>query len=576
MQIVSLVQLDLDMIMKESIPFLALLLRFMTDITKAASYRARSCAGTIRHVHLSVGHDPSSEMTVSFSSVRSFHVHQIGGVLIGTKPDELNVYIEEQEPARYYNATPLRERHGHYYSPLNHHIRITDLDPSVTYYYKCTVRKPHKEAPFPNSGSGAALRGSITTRSAHYDSDLQFEDEVMRAEEREDVITDDDATEVGYDGDPWHRRLDRDYYDSTLGKCPPPNKIRSFQTAPPAGHLDDTKISKSTEEPTLKFAYIGDIGQFDHTQENIKHLVNHQGSHLNAIILAGDIAYPTYDNRRWDTFFDFLDDFFIVDEVPLQVVAGNHDIDKQVNGSDIFLAYETRFHMPQVKPAELGTYDGPEGRLNMDAPPYPLPYEYGNAYYAFTYGITHQIFLNAYSSMEKDSVQYQWLVKELQQVDRSVTPWLLVTFHVPLYNAFDVHHHDLQIVAAKEHIEPLLVQYRANLVVAGHIHAYSRTENVNMDQLDPTGPMHVVVGAGGRQSMASFRSEVAEPYIAVRDATRYGYGTLEIFNETHARWDWIVTGYSEYQGLNTVWESNLTLPRMEHSDSVIFANQYLI
>ena len=62
------------------------------------------------------------------------------------------------------------------------------------------------------------------------------------------------------------------------------------------------------------------------------------------------------------------------------------DIDKQENGKEIFQAYETRFRMPHVHPPELGVYDGPPGFLNMDVPPYPLPYEWGNAYYVFDYG----------------------------------------------------------------------------------------------------------------------------------------------------------------------------------------------
>ena len=86
--------------------------------------------------------------------------------------------------------------------------------------------------------------------------------------------------------------------------------------------------------------------------------------------------------------------------------------------------------MPRVQPADLGVYDGPVGTLNMDAPPYPLPYEWGNAYYSFTYGPAKHVVISAYSSMEPGSVQYQWLVDELASVDRVTTPWLLVTIHV--------------------------------------------------------------------------------------------------------------------------------------------------
>lgn len=521
----------------------------------ATAYRARSCAGTVRHVHLAVGNDPSSEMTISFSSERSFHVKIIGGVLIGTRPDNLTVYVEEQESARFYNATPVKEEHGHYHSPYLHHITVKELKPSTMYYYKCVVRKRRENPPIP----GGTLRGSYGDKfSALYGEALKSEEE--------EVFTDDDFSSA--DGDPGqHRRLHLDYYDSTMGECPSPNKIRSFMTAP--------KVGTNTQS-NLKFAYIGDIGQFTHSMENMLHLVKHQRTSVNAIMLAGDIAYTGYDNRRWDTYFDFMDDFFIIDEVPLQVCAGNHDIDKQATGVDIFLAYQNRFRMPEVRPAELGTFNRPLGEMNMDNPPYPLPYEWGNSYYAFTYGISRHIFLNAYAAMEPNSTQYRWLLQELQSVNREETPWLLVTMHVPIYNTFDVHHHDVQIFAARDHLESLFVEYKVNLVITGHIHAYQRTKTVNNGEVTARGPMHIVVGAGGRQCKASFMSEDPEPWIAVRDATRYGYGTLELYNKTHAQWQWVPTGKSESQHLNTVFQKNITLPSLEEVDTVILENQFFL
>jgi hypothetical protein len=146
--------------------------------------------------------------------------------------------------------------------------------------------------------------------------------------------------------------------------------------------------------------------------------------------------------------------------------------------------------------------------------------------------------------MEPGSTQYQWLLEELKSVDREQTPWLLVTIHVPIYNTFDAHRHDAQIIAAKEHLESLFVEYKVNLVINGHIHAYQRTKTVADETVTPTGPMHVIVGAGGRQCKGSFMSEEPEPWIAVRDATSYGYGTLELYNKTHARWEWKPTGKS--------------------------------
>lgn len=86
---------------------------------------------------------------------------------------------------------------------------------------------------------------------------------------------------------------------------------------------------------------------------------------IDSIILAGDIAYPRNDERQWDTFLDFLDDYPIAEYTPMQIVPGNHDINKLAERSEIFLAYEHRFRMPRVKKPELGVYRGPTGPLNM-------------------------------------------------------------------------------------------------------------------------------------------------------------------------------------------------------------------
>lgn len=200
--------------------------------------------------------------------------------------------------------------------------------------------------------------------------------------------------------------------------------------------------------------------------------------------------------------------------------------------------------MPQVRPAELGTLDIGDDP-DMNEPPYPLPYEWGNAYYSFDYGPAKHIVVSAYSSMEPKSPQYQWLVAELKSVDRKNTPWLLVTIHVPIYNTFNAHHRDLQILAAQTHLEPLWVKYAVNVIFSGHIHAYQRTKTVAFGKVVPTGPMHVTVGASGRQCcLTSFKSDTPESWIASRDATHFGYGQFAIYNQTHAEWQWIPTSSS--------------------------------
>ncbi len=514
----------------------------------------RECEGSVRHVHLAVGPDPSSSMTVSFSSIPAeFGDEVYGAVLIGRDPQRVEqVIVEDEEPIFYTSQQPRDAKN--YTSPYQHHITITGLRPHTTYHYMCVTRDTMEEIlELQENVDLLQLQGEA--KAKEFDEEEESALSGMEDDNRRRL-----QDRLQMEASLLHRRLAPPPYDSTRSECPDPNKIRSFKTAPRLGH-GKTKV-----------AVIGDIGQFPHSEEVLDHLRRHHAD-VDTIILAGDLAYPEMDHRRWDTFMDFFDDYPLIENVPMHITAGNHDIDKPSNGNQIFAAYETRFRMPRIKAAQLGTYDGPLGPLNMDRPPYPLDYEYGNAYYAFQYGKTHQIFINSYSAMEPGSKQYEWLVQELESVDRNETPWLLVTYHVPIYNTFEVHQRDFQLFKTREFIEPLLVKYKVNLVFNGHIHAYLRTKPVAFGNVSKTGPVHIVMGAGGRAAKADFLHDEPEEWVEIRDATIYGYGLLDICNKTHARWDWVHTGQEGDH--NVVYKENVILPP-GGVDHTYFVNQYFL
>ena len=519
----------------------------------------RDCQGSTRHVHLAVGPDPSSSMTVSFSSVNSdLGVDVQGAVLFGRHAHELDQMVIEEEGPMFYTATQPSRYREKYSSPYQHHITITGLKPRTKYYYMCITRNTTEELlEFQENIDILQLDKEAIAKQVDEEEALLSagSEDLGRRQRRQKQHTLLDEESF------LRRRLAPPPYDSRQCACPDPNKVRSFSTMARPGHGN------------AKLAIIGDIGQFPHSEETLDHLRRNHPD-IDSIILAGDLAYPELDHRRWDTFMDLLDDYPLVEQVPMHITPGNHDIDKPENGTQIFASYETRFRMPRIQPAQLGTYDDlPFGKINMDRPPYPLDYDYGNAYYAFQYGTTHQIFLNSYSAMDPGSKQYEWLVKELDQVNRKQTPWLLVTYHVPIYNTFEVHQHDEQMFKMREHIEPLMVKHKVNLVFNGHIHAYQRSKPVASGKVTATGPIHIVMGAGGRAAKAAFLHEEPEDWVEVRDATIYGYGLLEICNKTHARWDWVHTG--QQGDHNIVFKEDVELPP-GGVDHTYFYNQYFI
>lgn len=187
-------------------------------------------------------------------------------------------------------------------------------------------------------------------------------------------------------------------------------------------------------------------------------------------------------------------------------------------------------------------------------------YNYGNSFYAFTHGLTHTIVLNSYTDTMPDSVQYQWLDKELQSVDRTITPWLIVMYHCPLHTTFIGHNGEINGRIMLESMEPLFVQYQVNLIVSGHDHAFMRTHPMVGSQRDPSkkGPVYLTLGAGGNREQHSkgYIHDIPEDWVAKRDDTEYGYGHLFVANRTHAHFNWVRDGTTQDGTRDSVWLEN--------------------
>lgn len=257
----------------------------LLGITTANKARPRHCKGEVKHIHLAVGHNPAHEMTISFATKYSNSAGDnapLGGVHIGLQPDKLDRFVPEQEdPLHYKEKNPDGKR---YNSPYQHHITIDGLEASTTYYYEIVVGdrddgiEALKKRPIKHSHSAATEEKTLNAKKG---------------------------------GDQRRRRLLPAHYDGSEFPCIEGQRVRSFKTAPKAG------------EGPVSFAVIGDLGQFSFSEETLGHLRDNKDG-IDATILAGDISYNEGDHRRWDTFFDFLDDYEIFHEIPLHIATGNH------------------------------------------------------------------------------------------------------------------------------------------------------------------------------------------------------------------------------------------------------------
>ena len=147
---------------------------------------------THRHLHLAVGHDPSTSMTFSFSSEQCDYGHSPppkAGVMIGTTPHRLDRLVLEQSHPRRYNATLKvhkgtdHERLELYESEWQRHVTVTGLRPDTTYYYRPVILKD-------GGGSLAAgLRPDLREdKDANEDANSEFD--LLYQQEQEEIARD--------------------------------------------------------------------------------------------------------------------------------------------------------------------------------------------------------------------------------------------------------------------------------------------------------------------------------------------------------------------------------------------------
>ncbi|KAL9827913.1 Purple acid phosphatase 15 [Arabidopsis thaliana] len=331
------------------------------------------------------------------------------------------------------------------------------------------------------------------------------------------------------------------------------SKIHHFRTMP---------VSSPSSYPG-RIAVVGDLGLTYNTTDTISHLI-HNSPDL--ILLIGDVSYanlyltngtssdcyscsfpetPIHETYqpRWDYWGRFMEN--LTSKVPLMVIEGNHEIELQAENKT-FEAYSSRFAFPFNESGSSSTL-----------------------YYSFNAGGIHFVMLGAYIAYDKSAEQYEWLKKDLAKVDRSVTPWLVASWHPPWYSSYTAHYREAECM--KEAMEELLYSYGTDIVFNGHVHAYERSNRVYNYELDPCGPVYIVIGDGGnREKMAIEHADdpgkCPEPlttpdpvmggfcawnftpsdkfcwdrqpdYSALRESS-FGHGILEMKNETWALWTW--------------------------------------
>ncbi len=134
----------------------------------------------------------------------------------------------------------------------------------------------------------------------------------------------------------------------------------------------------------------------------------------------------------------------------------------------------------------MGTIGNHEG--NGNCPVFekyrPFPFVAAPAdYFSFDYGPVHVAVVDQYTAYINPSTQYTWLHNDLAN---STKPWKIIVLHQPGWSCAGGHDNDTNV---QDYIQPLCVDHGVQIVLAGHVHYYSRAV--------VSGVQHVTSGGGG-------------------------------------------------------------------------------
>lgn len=213
-------------------------------------------------------------------------------------------------------------------------------------------------------------------------------------------------------------------------------------------------------------------------------------------------------------------------------------------------------------------------------------------YFSVNVGLMHFANIDLNNGISVGDVQYRWLLKDLASVDRSLTPWVFVTSHFPMYHATDYVNfgasakyyrgegpekyatsgHEYKVALCNEDgeeceltlgellrsttsvLDPVMQNFSVDVYNAGHVHDYcstwpichnltTGTSDVCADNTDnfvnPSGTVHVTEGNGGVPGVVgtSTLKDCSSTDWCRKHGTGGAYGRWIAHNATHLTYE---------------------------------------
>ena len=232
--------------------------------------------------------------------------------------------------------------------------------------------------------------------------------------------------------------------------------------------------------------------------------------------------------------------------IPLMISIGNHEYDHpgadpdHPEWGDFIGESHGECGLPMAKRFQM-----PESKLSN-----------GVFWYSYDFGSVHTVVISSEHDLSHGSPQFDFLLHDLKNVDRSVTPWVVLETHRPLYEGETGNQWmaNTRVGESMRHaIEDLLYDYEVDIVLGGHYHEYHRT----CDRLyksvcnSPSGPMHITVGSAGAPLDDFYDATYNQTWTGKYLRGVFGYGKINVVNDTALRFEFI--SYNDDSILDEVW-----------------------
>merc|ERR1711871_834807 len=137
------------------------------------------------------------------------------------------------------------------------------------------------------------------------------------------------------------------------------------------------------------------------------------------VLHNGDLSYAMGYAHLWDLFFDLIEP--LSSKIAWMVSVGNHERDSPKSGN-VYGSTDSSGEcgIPTLKRFRMPWYSGSHSMPPNDQP-----------WYSFTFGPVHFIMLSSEHHLLGE--QKSWLENDLRNIDRTDTPWVVVSSHRPFY-----------------------------------------------------------------------------------------------------------------------------------------------